>query len=130
MYQLNATYYSIADSTIEAKNNTVYDSLVEVAVMTQKIVTKYFTKDHPLYALHTPTPKEVIYYSYPGERMGDLVIQLKESEEGSGKEVMNLVLNHERRINSGTPFRVEISYYDHLNKRNTTLAVFTISKGN
>ena len=117
MYKLNATYYSIATAYIEAKTITSYDSIEEVAVITQNICASYFISKHPLYAMHTPTPKEIVY-SLAGE-MGELVEM---------KDVTDLILNHKKRLNNGASLKIEILYYNYLSKRNTSLAIFIITK--
>lgn len=113
MYQLNAIYYSIATSVIEDKKVSSYVTLEEAADTVQNSCASYF-------AMRTPTPKEVIYYIDPGDRMGDLV------EVG---KVAELVVDHKGHLNNEIPLRIDILHHDHVNKkRNTLLASFTISK--
>ncbi len=117
MYKLNTTHYSIASSAVESKSIVECETINEVADIIQMRADIYFDRSHPVYAMHTPTPKEIVHYGYGGDRMGNLV-QLN--------NLTDYILNHKNLIKDGNPFRIIVQYYDHLNERYTPLITFSV----
>ena len=118
MFKFKVTHYSIANGAIESRSSQEYDTLDEIAAITQERINLYFDYSHPRYAMHTPTDKEIIYYTPCDDRMGDLV---------ELRDVTLIIMKYKKYIERGKAFKIVVQYYDTLSEKHTQLAVFEIS---
>jgi len=118
MYKLNVTHYSIAQGAIENKSIKEFATIEEVAHIIQERVNLYFDQSHPLYGMHTRSPKEVIVCTDVADRNGELV---------EPQKVYGITMHYKKYIDNNMPFRIAVKHYDNLNTRYSSLVIIDVN---